>query len=286
MGPEVWKKFTAGKPPYFAGQVYLDVEPKDILWGSKYATWITAIDDYLEKPEICSDMNKTVSLILETNKVILWFCSEDPHLLRNLEPVFDCVPADQRDDVANSFSESLAFARTSSRSGLTSLELQPIASALREIWIEYCERLPHDCNVRMGLTELFIDSRQWPQIPHDVFNGTNMQGLVDPVCDVVAWINDVYSFPKEVQKPGDRFNLIFVISQELGCSYTEARNRAKEMLKNRINDFETTAANLKVEAPYQNALAEYTRIGRLLMIGAFQWHHKSQRYHEEDQYIN
>ncbi|KAG6541727.1 hypothetical protein Mapa_016890 [Marchantia paleacea] len=99
LGPEGWKKFTAGKLPYLAGQVYLDVERKDFLWGSKYTTWVTVIDDFMDKPEICNDMNKTVSLILETQKVILWFCSEDPHLLRNLEMVFDCVAADQRDDV-------------------------------------------------------------------------------------------------------------------------------------------------------------------------------------------
>ncbi|KAG6549270.1 hypothetical protein Mapa_009256 [Marchantia paleacea] len=330
LGPEGWKKFTAGKLPYLAGQVYLDVERKDFLWGSKYLTWITFLDDFLDRPEICSDMNKTVSVILETHKVIMWFCSEDPHLLRNLEMVFDCVPADQRDDVVNSFSESLAYARTSSRSGLLSLELQPITSALRELWIEYCDRLPYDCIVRMaryiqnillafvgetksrvsevypttladythfrtlsvgvqgliGLTDLFIDSRQWPQIPNDVFYGTNMHGLVDASCDVVAWTNDMYSFRKEVEMRGDHLNLIFVISQEFGCSYAEAMNRAKEMIQCRINDFETTAANLKVEAPYQNAVAEYTRIGRLWMMGSFLWHHKSQRFHEEDKYLN
>ncbi|BBN06114.1 protein MpMTPSL2 [Marchantia polymorpha subsp. ruderalis] len=329
MGPEGWKEFKSGRTPYLVGEVYHDVDRKDFLWCAKFIAWISCLDDFCDKLEIWSDMNKTIGLILETQKVILWFCSEDPRLLRNLEMVFDCIPTDQRDDVFSAFADSLAYARTSSRAGLMSLDLQPLASALRELLIEYCERLPYDCNVRMaqyiqnyaltivtetksrlsaeyhtsvaeftdfrtrsigvqpliGLTDLFIDSRRWPQIPKDVFVDTNVQALVDASCRAVAWDNDMSSFSKEVQERGDRFNVIFIIMEECGCSQIEAMNRAKEMFQNEINEFETRVANLKVEPQYQNAVAEYVRICRLIILGIPRWHRKSQRYQKEDHYL-
>ncbi|BBN12722.1 hypothetical protein MPTK1_5g22380 [Marchantia polymorpha subsp. ruderalis] len=52
----------------------------------------------------------------------------------------------------------------------------------------------------------------------------------------------------------------------------EAAIHAMEMINNRINDLETAAAYLQVEAPYssQNAVAEYTRVCRQWVTGSQQ----------------
>ncbi|KAG6556201.1 hypothetical protein Mapa_002142 [Marchantia paleacea] len=330
VGPKAWKKFMEEEIPGLAGHVYVDTQPKEFLWCCKYVALVVILDNVLDEPEVIDDPNKAATLILELNKVLMWFFSEDPHLRQYLKPLFNCVSADQRDDVVNSFSKSLAYAYTSSRSGLMGLKLQPISSAFRDLWLEYCESLPHECGLRMAryiqnyllgciseaknrksqafpttlvdyiplrrqsvgmeplivVTDLFVKARQWPEIPNYVFYGPHMQRLLRALSDVAAWHNDVYSFPK-VLKRGHPHNLVFVISQEHGCSYMEAAIHAMEMINNRINDLETAAAYLQVEAPYssQNAVAEYTRICRQWVTGSHQWHQKSNRYNEDHRII-
>lgn len=92
---------------------------------------------------------------------------------------------------------------------------------------------------------------------------------------------------QEVLKRGDPHNLVFVISQEHGCSYMEAAIHAMEMIQNRINDLEAAASYLQVEAPYacRDGVAEYSRICRQWVTGSHQFHQNSKRYNEDHRII-
>ncbi|KAL2629247.1 hypothetical protein R1flu_013933 [Riccia fluitans] len=331
VGPKVWQKFLEEKISYLAGYVYAETEAKEFLWCCKYMSLILLLDFILDEPgrgdDVDDDLEKLENLILELNKVLMWFFSEDPHLRQQLKPLFSSFSASRQDAAISAFSKTLAHAFSSSNIGLMALRMQPIASAFRSIWLEYCEYLPYECNLRMAryiqnyllgciretknrklqvfpstlveyiplrrqsvgmeplivVTDLFIKSRHWVEIPNWVFYGPHMQRLLRALCDVVAWYNDVYSFPKEVLKQGDPHNLVFIISQEHDCSYMEAAIHAMEMIQNRMNDLETAASYLQVEAPYscRNGVEEYSRICRQWVSGSHQFHQSSKTSSED-----
>ncbi|WP_327299411.1 terpene synthase family protein [Streptomyces sp. NBC_01197] len=67
----------------------------------------------------------------------------------------------------------------------------------------------------------------------------DLDGLRHAAADVVAWVNDLRSAPREVDEGTD--NLVGVLARHHGWSLSQAAARAHGMLADRMDDFDRAA---------------------------------------------
>ncbi|MFI2238657.1 terpene synthase family protein [Streptomyces chrestomyceticus] len=100
--------------------------------------------------------------------------------------------------------------------------------------------------------------------------------VLHAVCaDVVAWTNDL--FDSGTARPGE-VGLVDVLALERGAGRGEAAVRARAMVEEKLDRFETAAARLMLAHPYvDDARARIERV-RTFLQGAVAWQYESRRY--------
>nr|UJU85539.1 terpene synthase [Radula lindenbergiana] len=200
----------------------------------------------------------------------------------------------------------------------SSAETSPFCKALGELWITIAESSPRHYALRHGialqryvlshLTEItsrntkvillldeYIDMRRQTvamepfllvnefltdsYLPNEVFYTTEMQRFLGTSNDVVAWLNDIASFKKEILQ-GDMCNLIGVISHEQNCTFEEAAERAFRMTMDRIGDFDNDVKALEAvtHPEHQIAVKNYIAVGKNWIWRSYEWNCKTRHY--------
>ncbi|WP_343607799.1 terpene synthase family protein [Chryseobacterium oranimense] len=89
---------------------------------------------------------------------------------------------------------------------------------------------------------------------------------------IIGWQNDFNSLPKEINKPNEVCNIVFVLEREFNISFDEALKRAKKMHDDDLEEFIAICDNLKEFSIYSNEVEEYIYNMKLMISGCGQWY--------------
>ncbi|MCZ4611938.1 hypothetical protein O3S80_50980 [Streptomyces sp. Lzd4kr] len=102
--------------------------------------------------------------------------------------------------------------------------------------------------------------------------------------DVVAFINDVFSHPKE-QERGDAFNFVSVLQQSQGISQAEAIAEAQRLVRYKVQRFHeikdrlpAMCRSLGQSADERACVLDYATALSDWIVGCHVWHRESRRY--------
>lgn len=89
---------------------------------------------------------------------------------------------------------------------------------------------------------------------------------------IFVWQNDFNSLPKEINKPNEVCNIVFVLQREFNISFDEALKRAKQMHDDDLEEFIEICDNLKHFSIYNDEVEEYIYNMQLMITGCTQWY--------------
>jgi germacradienol/geosmin synthase len=150
--------------------------------------------------------------------------------------------------------------------------------------VDYIEmrRRTFGADLTMGLSKLTLGD----VVPPEVFRTRTMRGLDNTTADVGGWINDVFSYRKEIEFEGELSNLVLVVERFLECDAQQAMHVVNELITARIQEFEHIVATelprileeFRLDKAAREAVLEYVEKQRSYMSGVLNWHVLTSRY--------
>jgi hypothetical protein len=121
------------------------------------------------------------------------------------------------------------------------------------------------------------------ELPEEVFRHQDIQRLRRLCAQVVAFANDLFSFPKEVRRFDSPNNLLRVVMAEEGLDHDRAVARCIEMINADVREFESIVAGLPSwGTDVDRAVRAYVAGQRSWMRGNFAWSLETGRYAASD----
>ncbi len=121
-----------------------------------------------------------------------------------------------------------------------------------------------------------------------VLGTTPMRSLENSASDVACFINDIFSYRKEIQHQGELSNVVLVTRTFLECTTQEAMDYANDLITQRLEQFEHIAAvdlpalsvHMGFDSAASAAVGQYVQLLRDWMVGILHWHRMTRRYDE------
>jgi germacradienol/geosmin synthase len=125
-----------------------------------------------------------------------------------------------------------------------------------------------------------------PPVPPEIYQTRVMRELQTAAHDCACFINDLFSYQKEIQFEGERHNLVLVVQRFLDVDRWQAAEIVARLMRSRMEQFErlTSVGLAKLAADYDLTPAAVTALSReaeLLgdwMSGVLEWHRNNPRY--------
>lgn len=125
-------------------------------------------------------------------------------------------------------------------------------------------------------------------LPRAVFESRALQALELSAQDYATFLNDIFSYQKEIEFEGELCNMVLVLQKFLDTGKDEAVAATNALMTSRMQQFEHVlaedipplVAELGLSAPERAALDTYIRSLQDWMSGILDWHRISRRYHE------
>jgi germacradienol/geosmin synthase len=138
------------------------------------------------------------------------------------------------------------------------------------------------------LTMSLARFRHGRQVPPEVYDTRAVQNLEAAASDYACFVNDLYSYQKEIEFEGELHNMVLVVENFLDVARDQAALVVRDLMTARMQQFERIVA---VELP---ALAEHLRLPATAragidtyvtqlqnwMSGIVRWHEETDRYTE------
>ncbi|CAM6082978.1 unnamed protein product [Calypogeia fissa] len=135
-------------------KVYADCGEEEAIWMVKYCIWVQVFDDSLDEPAIYYFVEKSMTIFLELNVIVMWSFPDDKELHENFGKFLDEGEVVDRAQAFHNLQVKLDEARL--RPGTvydtSSPEAHPLCNAFRdEIWTPFSKTMPADCLRRWAL---------------------------------------------------------------------------------------------------------------------------------------
>lgn len=139
-----------------------------------------------------------------------------------------------------------------------------------------------------GMTSALARTGHGHWVPDEIYDHRTMRQLDHAAYDYACFLNDIFSYQKEIQFEGEVHNMVFILERFLSCDRFTARDLVTGLMAERMRQFEHLVA---VDLPVmfdQHGLTEQAR-AKLLnyadklkdwMAGIMQWHASVARYRE------
>lgn len=128
---------------------------------------------------------------------------------------------------------------------------------------------------------IFLDFLEFANdqvLPLEVRKNNDVQRLMQIMCDIACWHNDIYSWPKEMRR-NDVHNLVAVIKDHLQVPLNEAIERAAQYCDVEIREFLTIVSSLRsTKSTLSGILEQYIDGMQSVMRGNLDWAKESGRY--------
>ncbi|MET9918926.1 family 2 encapsulin nanocompartment cargo protein terpene cyclase [Streptomyces sp. NPDC006435] len=109
------------------------------------------------------------------------------------------------------------------------------------------------------------------ELPADLHAQAAMQKVIALAGNATTIVNDLYSYTKELDAPGQHLNLPVVIAEREGLSERDAYLKSVEVHNDLMHDFETEAAALAAACPVPN-VQRFLRGVAAWVDGNHNWH--------------
>ncbi|NOJ94958.1 germacradienol/geosmin synthase [Corallococcus coralloides] len=127
-------------------------------------------------------------------------------------------------------------------------------------------------------------------VPEAVFNTRTLRGLENSAADYACFVNDLFSYQKEIQFEGELNNCVLVVQKFLGVDKDTAVLAVNELMTARMKQFEHLVAKelpvvirtFDLDAKAQEKLNKYVEQLQQWMAGIPRWHAEVTRYTEKE----
>jgi germacradienol/geosmin synthase len=127
-------------------------------------------------------------------------------------------------------------------------------------------------------------------IPDHIFDTRVMRQLDNAAQDYACFINDLYSYQKEIEFENEIHNMVFVIERFLDCDRHAARAIVADLMTARMTQFERLVAvelpamceQYGLSEPVRRRLTRYAGELNYWMSGILRWHESCARYRDAD----
>ena len=125
-------------------------------------------------------------------------------------------------------------------------------------------------------------------VPDAIYQNRVMHELVTAAYDYGAFVNDLFSYQKEIEFEGDLHNIVLVVQKFLNVDLLRARDIVNKLMTTRMEQFEHIVANdlpamfteLDLDEEIQLALTTHAEDLKNWMAGVLAWHRHTTRYRE------
>ena len=139
------------------------------------------------------------------------------------------------------------------------------------------------------LTMSFARIRFAGQLPPEIFETRPMVALEHAAQDYAVFLNDVFSFQKEMQYEGELHNMVLVVRDFLHLSNEQAVTVVNDLMTSRMKQFELVVAtelpeladDFELDDEQRRALDDWVTMMADWMGGILVWHQVTRRYPEE-----
>ncbi|HEX3778034.1 MAG TPA: germacradienol/geosmin synthase [Pseudonocardiaceae bacterium] len=284
----IWteRQFLGFDFAYCASMIHADATPEGLDLSTDWLGWGTYADDYfpvvfgtthnLAAAKLCNerlslfmplDAEATPAPVnpLETALADLW--------QRTIEPMAMPARREFRDAVAK-MTESWLW------------ELANHAENRIPDPIDYVEmrRRTFGSELTMDLARL----ANFDVVPEELYQNRVMHELDTAAHDYACFINDLFSYQKEIEFEGELHNMVLVIQKFLDVDRLRARDVVNDLMTARMQQFEHIVANdlpamfveLNLSEEVQQLLTRHAEELKEWMSGILEWHRKTKRYPE------
>ncbi|WP_344839873.1 terpene synthase family protein [Actinocorallia longicatena] len=127
-------------------------------------------------------------------------------------------------------------------------------------------------------------------LPEELFASRTIRQIEHAISDWATFLNDIFSYQKEIEFEGEVNNIVLVIQNFLDVTRTEAVRIADGLMRSRLDQFEhliatelpVLADRLGLDDRARAALASYLDELRDWAVAILHWHRETHRYREED----
>ncbi|MFI6024623.1 terpene synthase family protein [Amycolatopsis magusensis] len=128
------------------------------------------------------------------------------------------------------------------------------------------------------------------EVPPEVHQHRTMHELETAAQDYACFVNDLYSYQKEVEFEGEVHNLVLVVENFLGVDRFKAAEVVADLMKARMDEFQHIVADelevmyheLDLSEEVRRVLSAHAEHLKDWMSGILEWHRKCVRYTEPE----
>lgn len=128
---------------------------------------------------------------------------------------------------------------------------------------------------------IFIDFLEFAHdhvLPLELRKNSDVQRLMQIMCDIACWHNDIYSWPKEMRR-NDVHNLVAVLKEQFQFPLDEAIDRAAGYCDTEIREFLAIVSSLRSSrSTLSGEFEQYVDGMQSVMRGNLDWARESGRY--------
>jgi germacradienol/geosmin synthase len=154
--------------------------------------------------------------------------------------------------------------------------------------VDYVEmrRRTFGSDLTMSLARLAHDD----VVPAEMYQNRVLRELDTAAQDYACFLNDLFSYQKEVEFEGEVHNMVVVVENMLGVDPLAARDVVNDLMTARMQQFEKIAgtdlpamcADLGLAEPVRQVLDRHVQDLREWMSGILEWHRRCARYAEAE----
>jgi len=119
-----------------------------------------------------------------------------------------------------------------------------------------------------------LEVQEGTALPDTIVMDPVVRRLARLATRMTAWLNDLYTLPKELLRDNDPFNLVLVLQRERQLSLEEAYGAALDIHNADLEEFLSLEASLPDFGAYSDAVRNYVRDMGLMLQGQQTWYEK------------
>lgn len=126
------------------------------------------------------------------------------------------------------------------------------------------------------------------QVPPEVYETRSIQHLEAAASDYACFVNDLFSYQKEIEFEGELHNIVLVVENFLDVSRSQAAEIVRDLMTARMQQFERIVAvelpalydHLRLSTAARDGIDAYVVQLQDWMSGIVRWHEDTDRYDE------
>src|SRR5207245_693927 len=127
-------------------------------------------------------------------------------------------------------------------------------------------------------------------IPAEFFATSQVRGLEDSAQDQACFLNDVFSYQKEIEFEGELLNMVLVVQNFLNCDKNQAvavvndlmTARVEQFIRTRDHEIPALCEEFGFTAEQRRAVDSYVRELEDWMAAVLNWHQETVRYGQDE----